>query len=136
MKIWVVRHGQTNLNLEKRMQGLTDEPLNENGLRQAAEARKKIGDVHFDAVYASPLDRAITTASIIADVSKEEIITDQRIIEVNFGKYEKRPYSQMGPAMWLYWLLPEIIPAPPTVETIRSMVSRSRSFLQELETMD
>ena len=136
MRIWIARHGQTNLNLEKRMQGLTDEPLNENGLRQAAEARERIGDVHFDAVYASPLDRAITTASIIGNVPKDEIITDPRIIEVNFGKYEKRLYTQMGVAMWLYWLLPEVIPAPPTVETIRSMVSRSRSFLQELETKD
>ena len=136
MRIWVVRHGQTDLNLKKLMQGRSDVPLNENGLSQARAAHEKIGDIHFDAVYSSPLGRAIETASIIAGVPRDEIITDERIIETNFGKYEKRPYYALGPAMWLYWALPEVIPAPRTVETIASMVSRSRSFLQELETKD
>ena len=49
MKIWITRHGQTALNKQKLMQGLTDEPLNETGIQQAKEARKKIGDIHFDA---------------------------------------------------------------------------------------
>lgn len=115
------------------MQGLTDEPLNEIGLAQAREARKKIGQVHFDAVYASPLDRAITTASIIGAVPKKDVIVDPRIIEVDFGKYEQRKYTALGPAMTLFWALPEVFPAPKTVETISSMVSRSSDFLKELE---
>ena len=45
MKIWITRHGQTALNKQKLMQGLTDEPLNETGIQQAKEARKKIGDI-------------------------------------------------------------------------------------------
>ncbi len=118
------------------MQGLTDEPLNDTGLQQAKKAREMIGPVRFDAVYASPLDRAIATGSIIGNVPREEIIIDPRIIEVNFGKYEKRLYTRMGPAMWMYWALPEVIPAPRTVETIASMVSRSSSFLKELEKKD
>ena len=50
MKIWLTRHGQTNLNKKRLMQGLTDEPLNETGIAQAKAARERIGDVHFDAV--------------------------------------------------------------------------------------
>ena len=50
MKIWIARHGQTDLNRNKRMQGLTDCPLNEKGIEQAKRSRQNIGDVHFDAV--------------------------------------------------------------------------------------
>ena len=136
MRIWVTRHGQTKLNKKRLMQGRTDEPLNEIGILQAKMARKAIGPVKFDAVYASPLDRAITTASIIGNVDKSEVIIEPRIIEADFGKYEKRKYYLMGPAMTLYWTLPEIFPAPDTVETIASMVKRSSEFLKEVEQKD
>ena len=69
MKIWITRHGQTKYNKMKLMQGRTDEPLNETGIAQAKAARERIGDVHFDAVYASPLDRAIVTGAIIGGES-------------------------------------------------------------------
>ena len=45
MKIWVTRHGQTNLNKGKRMQGLTDELLNDRGRDQARAARERIGEI-------------------------------------------------------------------------------------------
>ena len=116
MKIWIARHGQTDLNHNRRMQGLTDCPLNDKGIEQARRSRQNIGDVHFDAVYASPLQRARLTGSIIGNVDLSEIIVDDRLIEVNFGKYEKRKYYLMGPA--------------------DSMKKRASSFLKELETMD
>ena len=118
------------------MQGLTDEPLNARGIEQARAARGRIGDITFDAVYASPLDRAVTTASIIGNIDKKDIMIDQRIIEADFGKYEGCRYWAMGPRMSLYWALPEIFPAPPSAETIASMVARSSAFLKELEQKD
>ena len=136
MKIWIARHGQTAHNKAKRMQGLTDEPLNELGLLQAKEARRKIGAQKFDAVYASPLDRAIVTGSIIGSVPRSEVIVDERLIEVNFGIYELRKYYLLGPQMTLYWNFPTIIPRPSSVESIKSMVARSSSFLRELEQKD
>lgn len=136
MKVWITRHGQTALNKQQLMQGLYDEPLNEVGIEQAKEARKKIGDVKFDAVYCSPLVRAKKTAMIIGNVSEDELKVDPRIIEVNFGKYELRNYKKLGFWMSLFWLLPEIIPAPKTVEPVSSMVARSRSFLEDLKKED
>ena len=133
MNIWLVRHGQTDLNKAKRMQGRSDIPLNETGIAQAKAAAKAASGVHFDAVFASPLDRAVTTAAIIAGIKKTEVRIDERLIETDFGKYEKRRYWLLGLAMTLYWALPEIFPAPRTVETINSMVKRSSSFLKELE---
>jgi alpha-ribazole phosphatase/probable phosphoglycerate mutase len=115
------------------MQGLTDEPLNETGIRQATDARTKIGNITFDAVYASPLDRAVKTGAIVGGVDPGDVIIDSRLIEVDFGKYEQKKYFLLGPAMTLYWALPEIFPAPKTVETIASMKARSSEFLMELE---
>lgn len=132
MKIWITRHGQTNLNKAHLMQGRTDEPLNEAGIRQAKQARKNIPGVTYDKVYASPLGRAIDTASIIGAVDKKDITIDPRIIEVNFGRYEKKPYTKLGIAMTLFWMLPWIIPAPKTVETIPSMKKRAASFLEDV----
>ena len=133
MRIWVTRHGQTRLNRARLMQGLTDEPLNETGIRQATEARSKIGNIIFDAVYASPLDRAVKTGAIVGGVDPADVITDPRIIEVDFGKYEQKKYYLLGPAMTLYGALPEVFPAPKTVETTASMKARSSEFLRELE---
>lgn len=133
MKIWITRHGQTTLNKQKLMQGLTDEPLNETGINQAKEARKKIGDIHFDAVYASPLQRAIQTASIIGNVDQKDVKIDSRIIEVDFGDYELRNYFKLGLKMTSYWAFPELFPAPKSVESVESMIKRSHSFLKELE---
>ena len=136
MRIWVARHGQTDMNKEMLMQGRTDAPLNETGIAQAKAMRQKIGDVHFDAVYSSPLQRAVLTASILADVPRDQVIVDPRIIEVDFGKYELRRYYGLGPAMTCYWLLPELLPAPDTVEPISSMTERTQSFLKEIEEKD
>ena len=140
MKIWVTRHGQTDLNLKHLMQGRTDEPLNDTGLSQARMMREKLmahnPGLQFDAVYASPLIRAVRTASIIGAVPEEKILTDARIIEADYGKYEKRNYLMVGPRMSLYWAFPEIFPAPPSVESVDSMIRRSHAFLKELEQKD
>lgn len=136
MKIWITRHGQTDYNKNKKMQGHSNIPLNETGIEQAKKARELISDVKFDAVYSSPLTRAVQTASIIGNVGMDEVIRDERIIETCFGRYEGRNYNKMGAFMWLYWMLPEIFPAPPTVETVKSMVSRSSAFLKELESKE
>lgn len=136
MKIWITRHGQTDFNKKHLMQGRTDAPLNERGIQQAQEARAKIGDMHFDAVYASPLQRAKKTASIIGNVPEDEIIVDDRLIEVDFGRYELHRYELLGPKMTFYWLLPEFLPSPATVEPLSSMIARSSSFLQDLEQKD
>ena len=140
MKIWLTRHGQTDFNKAHLMQGRINEPLNDTGRAQAEAMRRMLLDANpsltFDAVYSSPLDRAMDTASIIGGVDKDQIIVDERIIEAGFGKYEGKKYHLMGPHMTLFWALPEVFPAPRTVETIPSMVRRSRDFLRELEQKD
>lgn len=137
MKIWLARHGQTDYNRNRLMQGRVDVPLNETGIRQAEAVREKIftqyPELAFDVVYTSPLIRAVQTAAILGGIPEEAAVRDERIIEVAFGNYEKMKYSRLGIRMSLYWAFPEIFPPPPTVEDVASMKARSRAFLSELE---
>ena len=64
-KLILVRHGETDWNLNRRFQGISDIPLNEHGRVQAGYARVEWKDVHLDARYSSPLKRARETAEII-----------------------------------------------------------------------
>jgi len=140
MIIWLTRHGQTELNRQRLMQSYTDAPLNETGIAQAEMRRRDIltrfPGITFDAVYASPLQRAVTTGAIIGGVDETEVIRDARIVEANFGRYEMKKYYLMGMRMALFWVCPEVFPAPPTAETAASMIERAHGFLRELEQKD
>ncbi len=136
MKIYVTRHGQTDYNKHRMMQGRSNIPLNEVGIAQAMARRESLGNMQFDAVYSSPLIRAVRTAEIIGNIDRSKIIIDDRIIETCFGKYELKNYYMTGPKMAAYWTFPELFPAPNGVETLKEMIDRTTSFLRELEAKD
>ena len=83
--LYIVRHGETDWNKEKRTQGHANIPLNETGIKQAYEVKEKLKNINFDLVFCSPLDRTISTAKIITD---HELIIDDRLIERNNGIFE------------------------------------------------
>ena len=83
MKIYYVRHGQTDLNLAKKMQGGgTEKELNETGISQANETRKELENVKYDIVICSPMYRAKQTAEIINQNRNVQTIIDERIREI------------------------------------------------------
>ena len=63
--LYLVRHGQTEFNVQERIQGLCDSGLTEKGRADAAKLAKALADVDFKEVYASTLGRAIQTAEIV-----------------------------------------------------------------------
>ena len=67
VKLFLIRHGQTDSNVEGRYQGTLDTSLTETGIEQAIAAKKYLSKVKFSNVYSSPLKRAIQSAEIIAD---------------------------------------------------------------------
>ncbi len=83
--IYIVRHGQTDWNLEGRYAGRKDVELNAKGIEQAESIQKELKNVKFDKVISSPLKRAYKTATIITN---SEITVDERIIERCNGKLE------------------------------------------------
>lgn len=92
--IYLVRHGQTDWNAKEIVQGHSDIPLNETGKNQARETGELLKDVHFDAVFASDLSRAVQTAEIIKLQRDLVVNTSKLIKERNFGKYEGATSTQ------------------------------------------
>lgn len=91
MKLYLVRHGQTDWNLQDKIQGWADVPLNDAGIKQAERLRDQLHKKNIipDKVYASPLQRVRSTAKIITD-GKQQIIIDERLMERNVGELEGR----------------------------------------------
>lgn len=94
MRIILARHGETDYNKNKMVQGHTDIPLNEEGIRQGIAAGKKIEGYDIDIAYSSPLGRAYDTARYMLDNSnsgenkKLSVIKDKRLIEKSYGGFE------------------------------------------------
>lgn len=86
--ILLVRHGETDWNLERRVQGHTDRPLNETGRAQAAALVEELTDEQIDAVYSSDLARALDTAQGVAAVHGLEVQPLPGLREKNFGTWE------------------------------------------------
>ena len=99
--IYIIRHGQTELNTRNVLQGRSDHPLNETGVRQAMEAAERLKGIVFTAVYSSPLIRAIRTAEIIAPAL--EPVIDERLIEMEYGPYEGKGLRELGPEVMTFF---------------------------------
>lgn len=82
------RHGQTDYNLELRIQGALDMELNETGLVQARNVAPYIASMHPDRILSSPLKRAYATAQVAAQICGREVETDARLVERSFGRFE------------------------------------------------
>lgn len=88
MKVYLVRHGETEWNSMRKLQGQTDIPLNDYGVELAEITASALKDIKFDYIYSSPLIRAIQTAGILRGDRDLEIHTDDRMKEINFGTCE------------------------------------------------
>ena len=84
-RLILVRHGETDWNLEGRYQGQADLPLNERGREQAKLLAERLRGERIEAIYASDLSRAFETAKIIAEVVGQEVKTLESLREVDTG---------------------------------------------------
>ena len=84
MKLYIVRHGETDWNKKRRIQGQVDIPLNDFGRSLARKTAKGLSGIPFEVCYTSPLGRAKETARLILEGRKTPILEDQRIIEMSF----------------------------------------------------
>ena len=101
MSEYFVRHGQTDWNVDHKIQGSIDIDLNEKGREQAAEMREKLKDKKFAAIFSSPLNRARETAQIIAEPHTDTpLIIVNELAERNFGDYEGKPNNGDYYGLW------------------------------------
>lgn len=94
MKLYLVRHGETDWNTERRLQGRADIMLNEFGRSLAVKTGKGLENIRFDVCFTSPLKRAKETAELILAGRDVQIVEDERIIEMSFADWEGRHCSK------------------------------------------
>ena len=96
MFIYLVRHGETDWNRQRRIQGSSDIPLNSTGRAQAKTTGKLLSSRTWDGIFASPLSRAMETARIIAsEIGLEAPGTLPAVVERNYGDAEGRTASEV-----------------------------------------
>lgn len=126
--IYIVRHGQTNWNISKQLQGHNPIPINENGRKEADNVRRKIELLNFDKIISSDLLRAIQTTEIINKHLSKDVILDSRLRSVNYGTLEGRFIPDISQEEWaLYNSTPTFFNA----ESTENVYLRIKSFFDE-----
>ena len=132
MRLYMMRHGETDWNKQHLWQGRTDIPLNEKGRYVAKLTQEGLKDIPFDLAYCSPLCRAKETAQIVLDGRDIPLIEDERIIEMGFGPYEAQDMRQLDQRMRTFFEHPEQYDVPEGAESFEEVLEREASFLNEL----
>lgn len=131
--IYIIRHGQTDLNKKRVLQSRIDAPLNDEGIMQAEDAGERLRseDISFDMIFSSPLKRAVQTARIIAgdDIPLQ---IDERLLEMDYGPYEGADLTSPPPELSHFFSDFVNNPAPEGMEPLARVVERAGQFLEHL----
>ena len=130
MKILVTRHGQTDWNVEKRIQGRTNIELNNKGIEQAYQTKENLENEKIDLIICSPLKRAKQTADIINKDRNIPIIYDERLLEICYGENEGRLHDDFDyDGFWSIINTHEYKDA----ENVNKFIQRVHNFLNDLK---
>ena len=140
MRIYVIRHGETDANVRGILVGRTDWPLNEKGRALARITGRALREVRFDRVFTSPLSRARETAQImLAENAHPHVPTevDARLIEIAFGAWECQGLGddavRLDRARFsTFFEAPFDFEPAPGGETVRAVCDRTADFLRAL----
>ena len=141
MRIYIVRHGETNLNVKGCIQGEVNEPLNGNGRDLAVLTGQGLKNIHFDVVYSSPKSRAFVTALLILAVNESSknvsVHTDWRLREMDWGSWDtlgcvKTNYQIPCEDFSLWYKDGFAFKGPEDGESARALCDRTAEFMQEL----
>lgn len=136
---YIVRHGETEHNINGIAQGHTDSPLTMNGVKQAEDLALIFKDINFDAVFSSDLSRANKTAEIIIFNKNPNIVTSKLLRERNYGIYDGCPsklFKEENIKMLeLYKTLPRFkkrkFKFAPSIESDEEIINRLILFLKK-----
>lgn len=137
MVLYVVRHGETQFNVERRYAGQTNVPLNERGIEQARELARKLTEEPFDVIVTSSLLRARMTAEEVAEYHKEiPFVVMDEFREVCVGVYEgltREEVQERYPELWARNCTRQVDDAPVGGETTRQVDARVAKGLAMLK---
>ena len=95
-QIIFLRHGQAKNNTDRILAGRTPGvPLTDTGIKQAEQTGKLLEDMNISAIYSSPIQRAKHTAEIVGEHNSVDVIIDDRLIELDMGKFTGVPYDEI-----------------------------------------
>lgn len=137
MLVYLIRHGETDQNKQRRLQGQSDYELNAYGRELAKKTQEALVDIPFDVVFSSPLLRAMETAKIIIGNRKISLVEDRRLQEISFGEYEglccgKNGYNIPDAEFLNFFDAPEKYNTPPGGESFAQIIARTGAFWEEL----
>jgi alpha-ribazole phosphatase len=133
VRLILIRHAQTDYNLQKRYCGFSNPPLNDKGIEQVKRLAKRLKGLKIDKIYSSDLKRAYQTAQIISKNNSVEKLTELR--EMNFGIFEGLSYQEiMSKYSRIYrkWLRSPQEIVIPEGESLIALTSRVRDILVEI----
>ena len=132
--LYIMRHGKTDWNARRKLQGCTDIPLNDEGRQMALEAGKDCKDIHFDICYCSPLIRARETAELVLKGRNIPIIIDDRLREMGFGIYEgiENSFDIPDCPVNVLFFEPQNYKGVEGGETLDDVFKRTGEFLKEV----
>lgn len=134
LNLLLTRHG-TAAPDDVVLGGTVDPPLTANGRREAERLAGRLAGIRLDRIIASPMVRALETARPIAADRRVEIETDERLRELDYGRWEGLTHAQIGardPDLWARWRDDPAATQPPGGESGDEVAARVRSFLVEL----
>ena len=129
MNLYIVRHGQTDGNVNKIMDGIRDIDLNDNGIEQAKITRDSLKGIKFDLIFCSPLIRTKHTMEII-NTKNYPVVFDERIKERDCGEFTGKGFETLDRD--LYWNYKDTTKYK-TAESIPHFFERVYGFLNEIK---
>ena len=136
MKLYIIRHGQTDWNIAKKIQGRQDIPLNGRGRYQAGCLKKAMEDRPVTAVFSSPQIRAMETAKAVALSSGSAVIPVKDLMEINYGSWEGKTEEELlqeDRALYEAWWSHPAETAPPGGESISQVNERCQKAWKEIK---
>jgi probable phosphoglycerate mutase len=129
MKLFLIRHGQTDWNIKGKIQGSTDIELNDTGIKQAEDLSVSIleKNIKFSKIYSSPQRRAVKTAEILSKVTNVGYISVEGLEEINFGEWEGLSWVEVKekyPTEYKEWYVNRRYTRPPRGESYQDMLQR------------
>lgn len=130
--LYLIRHGETEWNVKKLIQGHTDSPLTKNGLNQAKKLANEFKNKKIDAIFSSDLTRAKRTAEIIALEKKLAVETSELLRERNFGKYEGQTLEDLKKLIAKMESVLQGRESHEEIEDSQKLISRFITYLREI----
>ena len=135
VRVYVIRHGQTDSNLRNACIGLKDISLNKTGRRQARELASRLRDISADTVYTSPLKRAVDTISPYVEQRGLNMRMSFGLIERDFGEWDDMTFDEIEerfPDEYRAWRENWFTYRPPKGESAADVQERVNVFLERM----